>query len=151
MKFLLLLIAALLCAAPVSAQDPAPRSAGQTDDTPPGASSFLLARRAELALTARQVEALQRLRDRYEAQNRELRASVDGYHDAVLAAERRSENTRSGGGPRSLRSHRTAAREAAMQLRANLQREANEARSVLSDEQFQRVQVGAATEAPRSP
>ncbi len=141
MEVRVLLLATLLCATPLMAQEaPAPRA-----DAAPGPATFLLARTVELSLTPRQVAVLQRLEERSAAENGELRSLIAAERRAVYEEERRSEAAGPGSGsapqPRrgSARPQRIAARDAARQLRANIQEEANAARAVLTEEQWKRL------------
>ena len=144
MKVRVLLLSALLCAAPLAAQE-----RGARRDADAGPAAFLLANRAALSLSAGQVTALQRLKDRSDAQNEELRAAIAADRDAVFEEERRSETSGAGARPAarstvSPGARRTAARDAAMRLRANIAREANEARALLTEEQWKRLHSPAA-------
>lgn len=124
----------LLAASPLVGQSSRPSR------NEPGPTAFILAHRGELALTASQVQELERVGARLTAENRRLEGIVQAYDDAVLNAEQQGESGRGNTElPGRMRERRNQMREAALQLQDNLRREVTDARAILTEEQWRRV------------
>lgn len=135
MKRVVLWCLVLLCATtPLTGQS----SRGPEGEPSPAA--LVLSHRSALALSAQQVQALERADRRTAAENSRLREVVDDYHNAVDNAEWEGESGRGGAEvPGRMRQRREQMRTAVLQLGDNLRREAAEVRAILTDAQAKRL------------
>lgn len=143
MKFAVI-ACSIFFAAPLGAQNTYVTQSAVESRVQSGPARSLITLRVDLSLSGRQIAALQGIAERYEAQNRGLRAAMDADRISVVQEEQQSQRggARSQQNPSSARASRDAARDAAIQLRTNEAREAAEAEALLTEAQLRILRPG---------